>query len=1057
MPLSRRVGLLLACGYALMASCLIGTLSHFQFADSLQIEQQLARKDLSQLLVSLDKLKARLVAHHEEWGHWDDAYEFVQGDNPAFKADYLDLIDGLTLVTHYIYLDDRQQVAASGVRDYDAGAVSSLPSNFQEQLLDAYHTLSQRGAGEAQQTGLLLIDGTLHFLCVGAVTRNSDAAAPPVGGLIFTLRIAPETLAEISRDMELPLEVVTRSDSQFKGLLQTYLEHKAPDASVALTFSPDENVHAAGLLTDVDGQPAAFVNTYAPEHIYARSKRSFELVFFMICLFAFGSMLLTHAVIWKYLVAPLEIVSRRLNEVSENRDSTTLLHNPGGYELGVIVNGINKAFAALGELEGEFRTSRDHAIAANEAKSSFVAKVSHELRTPIHGILGLLRIIRKKVVDQAARTQLSMVRDSTVGLLGVVNDILDFSKAEVGDLPVTPAAMKLRETVRSALRVVAPRIFERVESDLIECVASIDPSLPDDVFGDGKRIAQILINLLSNAIKFTRNGSVCLTVRRGETSADLPTIEFAVSDTGIGIPADKLGLIFEPFKQVDDSVSRRYSGTGLGLAIVSQLIAAMNGEINVTSEMGRGSTFTVRLPLQELNGSHPSVEPPSTKNAWVINNASKESELIGRAMQRYRIDVRCDSTDTLTSRHAPRPSSFPTDLLIVAGNTLVNPETWRILQDLVAQRGPGSVVATLSPHELSFRERLGSLGVTNILLTPLVTEDVLETISGRYRENFAGYDDYLDEIPQPKSGLTMLVADDILTNQIVLRSTLQRLGHDVTVVSNGKEVLDAVGHQVGLREKQANDKEYDLLLIDVQMPVMDGLEAIRQIRNSEARQARNLRIPILSVTAHAFSQEHSKMFDAGADGVLAKPIEDRELVRLIETHARRAEVVTAEAEKVRSEPAHGSDQADPEASIERLLRALDELDGRTAEAAGLTRPPGGFVFIDANRLKQRAGRDLSLLNELISSFRITAEEVYSQLQADLERQDLAALEQTAHTLKGSLGEMGCYQGAVLASDIVDRCRSGRGEEALTMAANLDEVVQSTLLVLRGICPLTRPD
>lgn len=1043
MSLRVKTQVLIAVVFGSLLLCLSVLFSTLLLRDAHEIELAEATLDTERTIEALQAIRKQLNATTRDWAHWDDTYDYVKTKNKKHEKSWFvyEPLAALSL-SHVAIYDSSGATVLAVQANAEEETVGKSSDDFSNEMY------SQAVRDDALvdpngYTGFVNVLGE-RFLVAVVPILDTRKTLPPRGLLVLARPAGDKFWTTIKERTRQNLDYFhPESPTPLPSSLTKWRE--LDSTKPAIQIVDDDKLASSIVINDVKNNPTLLLLISIERHSFRKLSETRSLVLLVLLVGGLIAAAVIDVLVKRLVLSPLGLLGSQVNSIAGSGNSRMRISGiEGKDEIGKLSANFNTMLESLDQAQQAVEN-------ASRAKSNFVAKVSHELRTPIHGILGLLRIIKKNVSDDSARTQLGMVRDSTVGLLGVVNDILDFSKAEVGNLSVSPVPMKLRETVRSALRVIAPRVFERAESDLIECVASVDPTIPDELIGDSKRIAQLLVNLLSNAVKFTKRGAVTLTVRRGAESPHGEMIEFSVTDTGIGIPSDKLELVFEPFKQADDSVSRQYSGTGLGLAIVKQLVEMMHGKVSVTSEVGKGSTFTISIPLQYVGASTVAQEPLNSTYVWIINNAAKETELIGRALKQVRVNAWCASTDTLIGDKSRTPALSAVECLIVAGNTLVSPETWKIIQSMASLRNPDRIFATLSPHELSFREKLLAIGVSKIILTPLIAEDVLDVIRGQYKENYAGYDDYLeDEKPLQKSGLTMLVADDIITNQIVLRSMLQKFGHEVVVVSNGKEALDALGHQLGLRAQTPQDKSLDMVFMDVQMPVMDGLEAIRRIRGEEkslGREGKAL-LPILAVTAHAFTEEHIKMIDAGADGVLSKPIEDRDLLRLIEHHQRASR--SASQSLSTSVPESTFPLTNPGINaITHILDTLETLDAQIAKTCGLLNTTGGHTFVDAKKLQRRADNNLDLCRELLSSFQSTASDMLEELHSLVNTQNIDALEKAAHTLKGSLGEMGCEQGSKLAAEIVDLCRSKQNTEALAKLSDLLPIVESTGTVLSG--------
>jgi CheY-like chemotaxis protein len=400
------------------------------------------------------------------------------------------------------------------------------------------------------------------------------------------------------------------------------------------------------------------------------------------------------------------------------------------------------------------------------------------------------------------------------------------------------------------------------------------------VLGDSKRLGQVLVNLLSNSVKFTDYGHIRLDVKLATNIASAQMIEFSVEDTGIGIQSDKLSQIFDPFTQADNSAQRQYQGTGLGLTIARQLVEAMGGEIRVESLVNRGTKFSFQIPLKPIAGS-PFVDCNAAyeKRVAIINNADSESAALAQTFEALRCAVTLFNSSSFSSTDINLGDFKQFDFIVVSGNAIAGNLTQKIIEFASKHNRRESLLATLSPFELTHREFLHKFGINRVLVSPFLLQDVPAALIGAYKEDFSAYDDFIELEKYSATGLRILAADDIAANQVVIKCLLEDAGHEVDVVSNGKELLEAVGHLIGMRDRRDDDRDYDLVLTDVQMPIMDGLTATRNIRQIEELRGFDLgdRLPVIAVTAHAMAEQQQEILSCGVDGFITKPIDPEEL------------------------------------------------------------------------------------------------------------------------------------------------------------------------------------
>ncbi|MCC6640024.1 MAG: response regulator [Deltaproteobacteria bacterium] len=536
------------------------------------------------------------------------------------------------------------------------------------------------------------------------------------------------------------------------------------------------------------------------------------------------------------------------------------------------VEGLQMREAMIRRQAAELEAARDVALRASEVKNQFLATVSHEIRTPMNAVIGLADVVLETKLDEEQRSMMETIRGSGEMLLGILNDILDFSKIESGRIELEHRALSVRDCIEDSLELLASLAAERK----VELVYDHPRSAPSWIFGDPVRMRQIVMNLVSNAIKFTSDGEVIVSVRSGSQEGEPGRIRIVVRDTGIGIPAARLGRLFQPFSQVDASTTRRFGGTGLGLAITRRLVERMGGEVTVESEPGRGSEFTVVLPAEdaseEAGAARFDIAVLRARRLLAVLPHAVERALLERDGRDSAMTITCTASLDEACRRLRDGEAF--DAVLVDARAL-RKDAAATLEE-VRQRSRAPLVLLAGPGEGSDGAAVDEIGVFTVRIRrPLRAKRLAVALAALWTradetrpttgsENATGAD-------ASRRSLRILVAEDNLVNQRVARLMLGKLGYEADVVSDGVRAVEAFRR-----------RPYDLVLMNVQMPEMDGLDATRAIRTFETGTTRSR---IVALTANAMVEDRKRCSDAGMDDFLAKPLSIGALKAMIERHA----------------------------------------------------------------------------------------------------------------------------------------------------------------------------
>ena len=689
-------------------------------------------------------------------------------------------------------------------------------------------------------------------------------------------------------------------------------------------------------------------------------------------------LLLTSAVSWGVAVRlqavisqPIKNLARAAQKVSEKSDYSIRVETETEDETGLLFDAFNHMLAKIETSSRELAKARDEALEASNTQSMFLANMSHEIRTPMNGIIGMTRLTLDTDLSHVQREYLTMVSDSADALLSIINDILDFSKIEAGLLELDEHPFRLRPLVDQVMKSLAVRAHQK---DL-ELLSEVAADVPQTLLLDSTRLRQIVINLVGNAIKFTTKGEVGLKIWVEQTrGTDQVLLHLAVSDTGIGIAKEKQKAIFDSFSQADTSTTREFGGTGLGLSITAFLVALMEGNVWVESELGKGATFHVTL-LAKIATDEAELEPTVDadlrgRTALVVDDNSTNLRLIDELLKRWKMIpvLARDGAEALKLvEQAERPFDF---LLLDVNMPGMNGFT-------VAEKlgGNSPVTLMLSSSDLSSdTAKCRQLGIEHYMTKPIGELELRNALRGlmgseKLARNTRKADSH--DKTAGTSGLRVLLAEDNPVNQALAVVLLEQMGMLVKVAGNGVEAV-----------KMVQSDLFDLVMMDVQMPEMDGFQATRTIREMSGSVSK---LPIIALTAHAIKGDKERCLAAGMDDYVSKPI-DPEVLRLtilgLELNPTAPVIVDEERTQLLT----------PQISL---------------EPPSVSRGPS--VTLDTEGLLARTGGSIKVLDMVTAEVLKQLPPTLDRLSTAVKSKDQNEVKSSAHTFRGMVANFGAAE------------------------------------------------
>jgi len=871
MSLGRKtLALFLALGLAICAGSYlalrVSVLPAFE-----SFEQRATKESLSRVQSLLQSEIDALKILNLEYSAWDETVRYMKNPFPAFEETnlspgYWHSID----INMMLVFDAEGRRIYSWIADPDDGDLLDINDQMIRPL-NADDIIVSHATESSAVTGLLRTRSGLMYIASYPIL-NTEGEGPILGSLTLGRFLGDALKEDLAKRATTDLSMHVMGESGLPAHVVNAFRDLADSDINTTIVTYSSNVRGLEVMFDVYGDPAAVLEIRQPREISAigddtiRTAMTFlgigSLIFLLTALF----------LIRRLIVSPVQALTDKIVQIRTTGNLEFDAGDARSDEVGVLASSFEGLTTGLRRTREELESARDEALSMSKAKSEFLARMSHEIRTPMNGVLGMTELLQNTALDEKQRRFAKTIYSSAESLLHIINDILDISKIEAGKLELDIAPFNLRHMVEECLELLADSAHRK---DL-ELIGAIDADTHTFVEGDALRLRQVLINLLSNAVKFTEHGEIIIRAEEQDGDADHANYRFEVEDTGVGISAENAEKIFDPFTQEDGSTTRRFGGTGLGLSICKQLIELMDGEIGVEANGSGGCTFwfTVSLTRDSETSEQLQFELLDGKDVLIVDDNATNRETLQHQLEGWnmRVEAASSGPEALGLLGSRARNERPFDVVLLDMN-MPEMDGIQLARAIRQSENLGSVplIMLSSVSAIDAGDGRDASDIDAWLTKPVRQARLFDALSSHLSRSRRPRKSAVNSSTKEpvasgtatndnaSSDLKVLMAEDNPVNQMVSVGMLDELGHATTVASNGREAFELFKEQ-----------EFDLVLMDCQMPVLDGFKATRLIRQWENEENREP-TRIVAVTANALGGDRERCLAAGMDDYVSKP------------------------------------------------------------------------------------------------------------------------------------------------------------------------------------------